>query len=325
MKDPQKILLNASADSSVMNLLDTYSSIDVENDNDALLLLGVLTNETSIKEKVEELVIQFQIESKYKEIQDDFLIFKTVDDSLFTEGLVDEQIQKQFFRFHARISASSSLLRFNSILVDRIVELGKKLHLYHGMTNEAERCFQLILDENNIHAEALYSMGRLQELKGNMELAYHMYQQAVKVETDHIYANLQLGILCYIYKKDYLLAIDILNRVIQLEPFRIETYPHLAKAYLGSDEVERSIQVVESGLAIHPHDERALEVLGLIYWQHKSDIDKAKSVFETGLDHPVHGDSPLLLFRLGELYLQEFNDVDMAIVCLLYTSPSPRD
>ena len=42
MKDPQKILLNASADSSVMYLLDSYSSIDVENDNDALLFLGVL-------------------------------------------------------------------------------------------------------------------------------------------------------------------------------------------------------------------------------------------------------------------------------------------
>ena len=141
-----------------------------------------------------------------------------------------------------------------------------------------------------------------------------MYELTLKNHPDHIFANLQMGILCYKVRDDHHLAIQFLNKVLSLEPYRTEIYPHLAQAYVGLDQIDRAIQVVESGLAIHPHNERGLELLGLIYWQHKNEVEKAKAIFEKGLDHAIHGDSSILLFRLGELNLDEFNDVDLATV-----------
>lgn len=314
MSDLSQILLNIQPDESILDVLESISISNIDQHRFALFLLAILTESSTIKDKAEEIIDNLKLGTQYIEIQAECSVFSTVNECLVNESIAYDQIHDEFLQFHTFISKYVSLLKTNNVLVEQMVALGKKLHLFHGLTNEAESCFQLILDVNDTHAEATYSMGRIQELKLNIDRAFIMYEQVLKINPDHVFANLQIGVISYEEKEDFQCAINHLNKVVGLEPFRTETYAHLAKAYLGLGEIERSIQVLESGLAIHPHNEKALEVLGMIHWQYKNDIEKARAIFEKGLDHHLHGDSAILLFRLGELYQEELSDFDQATI-----------
>lgn len=296
-------------------LMETLENLNVNNllpIKDALILLWQVHPDETIKDKALEYVITILDEAEKTQIETTFEIFHSILEYFPWMGDYTDLQKNNFARFEQGKAHYESLLVQSSILVEYYLDLGRKLYMMFELINEAQVCFEGIIHYDAQNNEALYALGRLAERNLQMDSALDFYERCVAQNPSHVYGLLQLGILRANEFEDYEGAITCYDKVIEIEPFMAETHVRVAEAHYALKDVKRAKQFIDIALDINEYQEEALNLLGQIQWHHDEDIDAAIETFEKGLDHPVHGDSGLLLSSLGDLHNAHIGDHDKA-------------
>jgi len=311
MQNIIQTLLN-SEEGTIIKTLEGLNPSDIEQFKDALVLLWQVHPDEDIKNKAFEHLSQILGDSEKKEIEETFSVFKSIIEFLPWMGEYKDLQAANFSKFVKNKSQYEGLLASSSVLVDFYLDLGRKLYMMFELADQAQTCFEGIVQYNRNNDEALYALGRLAERSKKMDEALDFYQRCIAINEGHVYGLLQLGILKATILEDYKGAIEHYNKVIEIEPFMAETHVRIAEAHYALDDVKRAKQFIEIALDINEYNEEALNLLGQIQWHYDEEIDEAIETFEKGLDHQMHGDSALLLASLGELHSAHLGEHDKA-------------
>lgn len=206
-------------------------------------------------------------------------------------------------RQYLPLIASSPL--YASIYLD----LGRKLYVHYELEDEAEACLECLFDYNDRLAEAAYSLGRIYEKRTSYARAVAYYERCIALDPAHIYALLQLG---WIKMQQGLFneAIYQYNRVTEHDPYLREAHIRLAQAYYALEDLPRCRQFIEVVLSVDEFNAEALALLATIQWKHEQNWEAAQATLQKGLDHPVHGDSGLLLAQMAEMEVEFLQNYD---------------
>jgi len=105
--------------------------------------------------------------------------------------------------------------------------------------------------------------------------------------------------------QNYRGAVDLLKRVVELEPKHKSAWNDLGNAYLAQRRTDEAIKALQRQIEINPFDEHAHNNLGRAYWELR-DYPKAVEAFQKQIEV-----SPLDKFahrNLGILYLEQHKD-----------------
>lgn len=307
-------LLN-SDETTLVNLLEELDVSSAAPAKDALILLWQIHPDNAVKEKALDLLETCWNKGEKEQVENTFLIFKSIIEHLPWMGDYADLQADNFTKFAQNKNTYEALLVQSSVLVESYLDLGRKLYMMFDLVDEAKMCFEGIVQYSPSNDEALYALGRLAEKNEQMEQALDFYERCVQHNPEHIYGLLQLGILRANVLESYEGAIACYDKVIELEPFMVETHIRTAEAHYALGDVKRTKQFIEVALDINEYNEDALNLLGQIQWHHENDIEAAMETFQKGLDHKIHGDSGVLLASLGDLYNTHLGDYEKAKIC----------
>lgn len=304
-------ILQASEEEIVQLLRDVPPPPYADELLRAWTLLHYLHPETSVREATAPLLQNNYGAEQLDHTRRVFAIFGSVLEYLPWMGDY-KAVQRdniQYYQQHK--DPYESLLMQSPILIDRYLDLGKQLHLLFGLTEEAKQCLKDIEVYHPELAEALYALGRIADHEGKPQLAADYYQRCLTQTPDHLYALLELGLL-YIQNEAYEDAITLHQQVLEQDPFLGEAHISLARSHHAIGDKARAKQYLEAALGINAHHEEALYWTGMWQWKDDNDIEAAIETFEKGVDHPVHGDSALLLSGLAHLHDKQLNEPNKA-------------
>lgn len=313
MQNIIQTLLN-SEEETIIKTLEGLKSSDIHQLKDALVLLWQVHSDEDIKNKAFEHLSQILGDSEKNEIEETFSVFKSIIEFLPWMGEYKDLQEVNFSKFIKNKDQYEGLLASSSVLVDSYLDLGRKLYMMFELADQAQTCFEGIVQYNRNNDEALYALGRLAERNEKMDEALDFYQRCIAINEEHVYGSLQLGILKATILEDYEGAIEHYNKVIEIEPFMGETHVRIAEAHYALGDAKRAKQFIAIALDINEYNEQALDLLGHIQWHYEEEIEEAMETFEKGLDHKIHGDSALLLASLGELHSAHLGEYDKARV-----------
>jgi tetratricopeptide (TPR) repeat protein len=174
------------------------------------------------------------------------------------------------------------------------------------------------VEENRVTAERVL-VTRVSELPASRASDYLAFRRAVRSDeeqrlqlettaagTPAIPENakpedLQDSALAALRNRNYELAVELLKRVVALEPKHKYAWNNLGRAYLGMQKSEDAIRAFQKAIEIDPYDEFAYNNLGLAYWRQQK-YEEAVSAFRkqleiNPLDEFAHG-------NLGALYVE---------------------
>lgn len=311
MKEKITVLLHAD-DAQIVEQLNELQSEEISTNQVALVLLWQIHKDEAIKEQANALLESVLSPDERSTITEIFSIFTSVLEFLPWMGDYQDLQKKNFDLFVAGKAPYESYI-INSKFVEDYLNLGRQLYMMFELVDEAESCFEAIINQKPDYAEALYALGRVAESRYEIEKALDLYERCVAADEQHIYGLLQLGMLKADIG-DYKNAITYYDRAVELEPFMVEIHVRLAEAHFALGDVKRAYQFLEAALGINEYYDEALNLLGIVQWKHEKDIEAAVETFNKGVDHKIHGDSGLLLASLGDVYANHFNDHDRARV-----------
>lgn len=311
MKEKITVLLHAD-DAQIVEQLNELQSEEISTNQVALVLLWQIHKDEAIKEQANALLESVLSPDERSTITEIFSIFSSVLEFLPWMGDYQDLQKKNFDLFVAGKAPYESYI-INSKFVEDYLNLGRQLYMMFELVDEAESCFEAIINQKPDYAEALYALGRVAESRYEIEKALGLYERCVAADEQHIYGLLQLGMLKADIG-DYKNAITYYDRAVELEPFMVEIHVRLAEAHFALGDVKRAYQFLEAALGINEYYDEALNLLGIVQWKHEKDIEAAVETFNKGVDHKIHGDSGLLLASLGDVYANHFNDHDRARV-----------
>jgi tetratricopeptide (TPR) repeat protein len=304
------ILINSN-DLITSSTLDDLKTEDLFHLKNALILLWKVHNNKSINDKAFGCLKNVLSKEEVILTDQTFSVFKSIIEFLPWMGEYRSLQSSNFDKFRAGKEPFEHLLA-SSILVESYLDLGRKLYMLFDLADEAQVCFEGIIKYNNHNAEAFYALGRLAERFNQSERALEYFEKCISIDDNHTYGLLQLGILKASFLNDYKGAVLCFDKVIEKEPFMIETYVLIAEAHLNLSDINRAKQFIDIALGINEYHDESLNLLGRIYWLNENDVEKAIETFQKGLDHQLHGDSALLLASLGELYSENLGEYDKA-------------
>jgi tetratricopeptide (TPR) repeat protein len=307
----EQALLQAN-DTAIIAFLEQLNSDEINNYRHALVLLWQVHSEPHIKERAQQLLEQQLAIEEMQTIVKTFSIFDSIISYLPWAGDYKNLQQQNYYAFESGKEPYETLLIDSPILVEQYLDLGRRLYKMFDLLPEAKSCFESILTRNPKQAEALYALGRLVEQEGDYDLALLYYEQCIEQDQAHVYAHLQAGILQMEQEEAYEKAIEHYQVVLEIEPFMTETHVQMAKAHRGLGDLSRAKQFIDIALDINSYQEDALNLQGWIQWKDEQKVEAALATFEQGADHPIHGDSGLLLASLGRLHQEQMGDMDKA-------------
>ena len=300
-----------SDDLITSSALDDLKTEDLVHLKNALILLWKVHSNKDINDKAFRCLENVLSKEEFVITDQTFSVFNSISEFLPWMGEYRSLQSSNFDEFRAGKEPFEHLLA-SSNLVESYLDLGRKLYMLFDLVDEAQLCFEGIIKYNDHNAEAFYALGRLAERNNNPERALECYESCINIEDNHTYGLLQWGILKASFLNDYKGAVLCFDKVIEKEPFMIETYVLIAEAHLNLSDVNRAKQFIDIALGINEFHDQSLNLLGRIYWLNENNIEKAIETFQKGLDHQLHGDSALLLASLGELYSENLSEYDKA-------------
>jgi len=306
-------LLNAD-DATILSTLDQLDDLRIKEAKDALILLWQIHPDEEIKDKALAHLSTSLEEVEKHQVEKTFSVFKSILEFLPWMGEYTSLQSDNFAQFIKGKTHYEPIIVESTILVESYLDLGRKLYMMFDLVEEAQICFEGIVQYAPNNEEALYALGRLAERDHEMETALKYYESCIENNPNHIYGLLQLGILKATIFEDYQGAIACYDKVVELEPFMAEIHVRIAEAHYALKDIKRARQFIDIALDINEYQEEALNLLGQIQWHYQKDIDAAMETFEKGLDHQIHGDSSLLLASLGDLHNIHLGEYDKAKV-----------
>ncbi len=174
------------------------------------------------------------------------------------------------------------------------------------------------VEENRVTAERVL-VTRLSELPAERARDYLAFRRAVhsdeeqklQLETtaagtpaipkDAKAEDLHESAMAALRNRNYELAVELLKRVVALEPKHKYAWNNLGRAYLGMQKTDEAILAFQKAAEIDPYDEFAYNNLGLAYWRQQK-YEEAVGAFRKQLEI-----NPLDEFahaNLGALYVE---------------------
>lgn len=306
----EKTLVVSSTEQLAQNLA-VLSQEEARQAENVLSLLWLVHPDAALNEQAKQLLLSFCTADQMSGHSDTLSIFSSVVEFLPWKGEY-RPLQQQNFQKLMQHRTSFEPLLVSDAWVDTYLDLGKKLYMMFQMADEARICFESIIQHKPDCEEAYYALGRVEEKQQHLPEAKALYEQCIAINPKHVYAHLQLGIIKATHENDYFAAAEHYEKVVELEPFMIEAYVRAAAVYYSMLQVERALQFLEIALGINEYHDETLELLATIQWQYQNKPEKAIETLNKGLGHPIHGDSALLLARLGSLYNDHFADYEKA-------------
>ena len=306
-------LLNSNPE-EILAQLQNIPPSDVSEIESILILLWQVHPDEEIQQTAYGLLAERLGPQQEAMLQETFAIFQSVTDFLPWMGDYQSLQQQNYEKFQAGRAPYASLLATSSVFVHYYLDIGRKLVMLFDLKDEAQDCFENIIQHHPTNDEAYYALARLAEKACEIEVAQEYYEQCLQHNEGHLYANLQLGMLKAQQLDDPQGAMHCYNKVAELDPYMTEIYVRMAEACHLMEDKKRRKHFIEIALGINEYHEDALNLLGIIQWKEENDIDGAIETFQKGLDHKIHGDSGVLLASLGELYASQFSEYEKAKV-----------
>jgi len=310
MQGLQQKILAAETD-ELQTLLPQLSKEEVTSLKEVLVVITQLHPDESIQQQAHKKLADLLTPEEQQVIEQSFAIFQSIQEKLPWMGEHKQLQQSNYQAFEKNKAPYEAHIIQSPVFINFYLDLGRKLFMLFDLVDEARSCFESIIQQQPQNAEALYALARIAERYYQKEKALDYYKKCIAANPEHLYGQLQLGILLA-KEGDHQAAIDHYNKVIELDPFMAEVYVRVAEAYRGLNDLQRTKQFIEMALDINEYHEEALNLLGTIQWKDEDDVELAIKTFEKGLDHKIHGDSGLLLASLGELHASYLSEHDKA-------------
>ena len=104
--------------------------------------------------------------------------------------------------------------------------------------------------------------------------------------------------------EDYLLAIEIFNKVAKKEPRASGPWVNIAIAYRKLDQIDKADEAIETAVRLNPKNPYALNQAGIIK-REKGAFEEAQNMYKSALaEYPNYSNAHLNLAILCDLYLQ---------------------
>jgi tetratricopeptide (TPR) repeat protein len=192
------------------------------------------------------------------------------------------------------------------------LRLAQQLYLLYEAAGEAAQILEEIISYCTTDAEAFYALARIRQTQGQLVAATALYEHCLQLEPAHFYALSALAALLAKNPEQYEYALALYHRAIAVEPYSSELYAEMAQVCYTAKEEARAHQMIEIALSINPHQPTALNLLARYYLEVKQDLNLAIETYQKGLDHPLHGDNPLLLAGMAALSAESLQEYQKA-------------
>ncbi|MBI9090809.1 MAG: tetratricopeptide repeat protein [Desulfobacterium sp.] len=169
----------------------------------------------------------------------------------------------------------------------------KALQFYNNSIRKAPRSFA-----------ALYAIGELNYMKGNVEITAEYYKRALEVKKDSGIL-IKLGVL---YEKTgkIELAEEQYKEVIKIAPDLFVGYNQLAWLYAENEiNLDKAMKLAKKADELQPENASILDTIGWIFFQ-KNEYKKASEKLEIACK--VNPNNPTILYHLGVVYSKKGDD-----------------
>ncbi len=174
------------------------------------------------------------------------------------------------------------------------------------------------VDGNKITAERLLST-RTDELPASRVRDYLAFRRAVHSDGEQKLAvestsagkptipgdakaeDLNDSAVAALRNRNYELGVELLKRVLALEPKHKDAWNNLGRAYLGMLKLDDAIGAFQKQVEVNPYDEYVYDNLGLAYWRQQK-YDDASAAFRKQLE--VNPLDEFAYGNLGSMYVE---------------------
>lgn len=254
--------------------------------------------------------------SQIKEVEENFAIFTSIETLMPWDD--SDNIYKQINNYNSFNEDSARLVPVmcqNSFYKEKILNLAQQLYLLYDLRDISIALLEQLLQHDAQNTEAYYALSRIILQNGEKYRAIALLEACLSINQEHFYALTTLAPLAaeVLEKNEY--AISLYEKAIAIEPYSPDLYAACAGLYYKEKQFARAQQFIEIALGINPYNIQALTVLGDYYVNIEEDYQKAVEVYEKGFEDPIHGDNPILLGKLAELYTKYLLEYDKAKLC----------
>ncbi len=173
----------------------------------------------------------------------------------------------------------------------------KSTQQYDAAFDYLKYCNQL----DSTNASVLYELGNYYNLLQKKDLAYRYFKSAVANDSLNYYYNLALANFCF-EAKDYKQAIPAFDKLVKLDPSKVEVYPYLAESYSQDGAPRKAIETLNKLENIVGLNEK----ISLQKFQLYSQInEKTKAYEEINKYIEKYPTEPKYLILLGDLYMRD--------------------
>ncbi len=159
--------------------------------------------------------------------------------------------------------------------------LGKALHVM-GKPNKAREHYQKAVEANPYFAEAIFNLAHLETQLGFYEDSIKNYKKFLELQPKLGKAYLGLG-RALLGVKENSKAVEAFQQAVELNPSSLSANVNLATAHLNLGDIDDSILIFNRILERFPKIAGIHKNLGLIYYQHKKNPQKAIHHFKESL------------------------------------------
>lgn len=158
----------------------------------------------------------------------------------------------------------------------------------------------IILVHLNARTDALFNLGAMAEMRGDIDTAKRYYRQVLSINMEYTGANLNLGRLL-LAEGHHSEAEDCLQRVVEHGQASPDICTRLAQLYIERGEAQKAESTLRRGLKLSPSNSQLLEALGDLYTA-SGRFDEMVTALEKG--YSANRDSVGLTAKLAAALLQ---------------------
>jgi predicted O-linked N-acetylglucosamine transferase (SPINDLY family)/ADP-heptose:LPS heptosyltransferase len=217
-----------------------------------------------------------QLAAVKQKLSDNRLAYPLFDTALFTQHL-ENIYQQMFARYQADLApehiyvadkvgdvhptavgrVSDSVTRQNIDTFQQAFNLHKQ-----GQLTAATQHYEVALQNNPQHIDALHFFGVLKHQQGQAQQAVDLISRALELNADNAAAHANLGLALYALN-DFDKAISCYDRALTLQPEQAETLSNRGNALQALQRYDEALANYEQALTINPHCVNALYNRGI--------------------------------------------------------------
>lgn len=185
---------------------------------------------------------------------------------------------------------------------DLLMEKGKVLFSQERNLDEAQACFDRVLDQDEDNMEAWAFSGMCHHERGELEDALYAYDQATDIDPSHYPVWIKKGMILGTMKGREEDAIKCLEYALSKDPYNEEAWYHKASILdQRLSRMDEAMLAYRSLLRINPKHVIGSFRMGLISYKRLDNIEKAKKYFDRVVEaSPEHKQAWMFKAEIAE-------------------------